>query len=716
MQIIGLRQIFDLGGVWKYTTDPGDIAKAPDEARWHDVPVPSNWHLAGLPNYDGTVWYSRDFSLPQLTDGRIAHLRFNGVDYFTEVWVNGSRVGYHEGYFQAFTLDITEVARKQNTLLVKVTSPKEGPEAWPKHKRLIKGILSLHDCRPGGMNLDRGQDGNTGGIWNNVEVWVSDPTHIDEIRVSPVLIPKDSARPYGDEDVAKLHVEAAIVSDEVQEIEAHVRIWRSDLSPEESCAEEVRLLRLVPGTTTHTFIETINSPELWWTWDRGPQSFYTVQVQLSSHGRIRDEAEARCGVRSFSIDPDGTWHLNGQRIFPRGTNLLPAQWLSEYTPERIAEDVALLKQANVNAVRIHGHVNRTELYDALDEAGILVWQDFALQWVYAHDDQFVENATSQIKDMVRLLYNHPSIVIWACQNEPRENLRDLTPVLVNAVRQVEDDTRVVRQASTMVEHTYPGWYYGSYLEYRETPAQPLVTEFGAQALPSEKLLRETFPAAQLFPPDWEEWAYHNFQYHETFHVAGIKTGRSLHAFVKDSQEYQSRLLQFAIESYRRKKYQGVTGLFQFMFVDSWPSISWSVVDYHRTPKMGYYALQRAYQPVLASLEIRQDKVAIGQQVQIGLSIVNDLQESLTLTPTLRVLDPEGKALEGWVLEAVDVGPDSVVTLGDSIWPAQIWMVPDGTPPGVYTAEVALHSEAGELVSTNATTFSLFDSYGVPLVY
>ncbi|MEE8443328.1 MAG: glycoside hydrolase family 2 TIM barrel-domain containing protein [Dehalococcoidia bacterium] len=700
------RQVIDLSGKWEYTCDFGEAPGDPSKARWHEVAVPSNWHLAGLPDHHGTVWYRHNFSLPEIDKDQRSHLRFHGLDYFADVWLNDTYVGHHEGYFQTFTFGITDIVRRENTLLVKVNSPKEGPEAWPKHKRLIKGILNMHDCRPGGWNPERGQDGNTGGIWNKVDVWISNETHIDEIRVTSVVLSTTAAR---------LQVKADIFSQYTREVQGVLRISHVENSSRIVVVEEKRRIRLNPGSNTQTFIQTIESPQLWWTWDRGPQNFYVVELELLDNGLILDELEERCGIRDFQIDPDGIWYLNGQRIFPRGTNLLPAQWLSEYTPERIARDVRLLVEANVNAVRLHAHVNRKELYDALDEAGIMVWQDFPLQWSYADDDQFAENAATQIQEMVRGLYNHPSIVIWACHNEPAENRWTLDPILANAVKQI-DASRVVWEASATGEHPYPGWYYGSYLEFRETPARPLVTEFGAQALPSVKLLREMFSADKLFPPDGAEWAYRNFQSHETFNVAGVKMGGNIETFVENSQAYQSRLLQFAIENYRRKKYQGVTGLFQFMFVDCWPSITWSVVDYDRVPKQGYHALKRAYQPVLGSLQIRQDLVSMGQDVNIGLTIINDLMEHLSsVSWTLRVLDPTGQLLEHWH-GMTNVPPDSTVVLGDPEAPLHTWKVPVEAVAGIYSIEIELLSATKEMLSTNATTFTVFSDRSWPPVY
>lgn len=79
----------------------------------------------------------------------------------------------------------------------------------------------------------------------------------------------------------------------------------------------------------------------------------------------------------------------------------------------------------------------------------------------------------------------------------------------------------------------------------------------------------------------------------------------------------------AAESYRRQRYQPVTALFHFMFVETWPSINWGVVDYLRQPKAGYYALQRAYQPILPSIEPVTAVWRRGSEARVRLWAIND---------------------------------------------------------------------------------------------
>lgn len=692
------REVLDLSGTWHYSLEG-------DKTRRQEMQVPSNWHLAGLNNYHGTVWFRRHFPFSDPLGDRKVHLRFLGVDYYTRVWLNGSYLGSHEGYFQPFEFDVSQVLQAENDLLVEVNSPKEEPQVWLEGKRLIKGIFNMSDCRPGAWNPDLGQDGNTGGIWNRVELVVTDPVYIDHMQISPLILSDGTAR---------LNIDVSLYSASIQEVDVLLKV--KHLPESEQVCQTKKRLNLVPGHNHHLFIEVVEEPKLWWSWDRGEQNLYTVEVILERDGQVFDRFEDRCGIREIYIDEKGKWYLNGEQIFPRGTNFIPTQWLSEYSEEKIAHDISLLKEANVNAIRVHAHVNRKELYHACDEAGLLVWQDFSLQWVYDDSDpEFDDAAASQAREMTRFLYNHPSIVVWACQNEPHRNFDTLDPILLTIIKE-SDATRPVFQASTAESHTYPGWYWGHYQEFREAPARPLVTEFGAQALPCLELLQDIFTPEELFPPKWDKWAYHCFRYHEMFRIAQVEMGSDIDTFIENSQDYQARLLQFAIENYRRQKYRLVYGLFQFMFIDGWPSITWSVVDYYRKPKKGFYALKQAYQPILISIENREEKIIIGSLANFGITIVNDLNKEFRgASWSLRIKDPDGKDLDE-IHGEVDVPSDSVTVLGNALRPTWQWRVPEGSKEGEYKAEGELISNHGEILSRNSISFYAYLTPGSPRRY
>ncbi len=127
------------------------------------------------------------------------------------------------------------------------------------------------------------------------------------------------------------------------------------------------------------------------------------------------------GVRTIRLErsPDRfTYFLNERPVFLRGTSYMPALYLSECSRELLAGDLALARDANLNLLRVHVHVAPPELYDLCDRAGMLVWQDFELNWVQDPSPEFEQRARALQRDMIDLLGNHPSIMTWACHNEP----------------------------------------------------------------------------------------------------------------------------------------------------------------------------------------------------------------------------------------------------------------------------------------------------------
>src|SRR5262249_47401705 len=201
-----------LAGRWKVRSDslPPAEASLPmlDDSAWQEITVPSNWFLQGR-DEAGVVWFRRRFpALPQ-QPGQLVKLVFTGVDYAADVWLNGHYLGSHAGYFQPFSFVVSELlhATAENVLVVRVDSPSEDPvQGWSLHKRLIKGIFSHHDTRPGGSWSARGQDQNTGGIWGPVYLRVSSQVAIDAIKVTPQL--QRSAQPVQQGQVA--HAEVAL--------------------------------------------------------------------------------------------------------------------------------------------------------------------------------------------------------------------------------------------------------------------------------------------------------------------------------------------------------------------------------------------------------------------------------------------------------------------------------------------------------------------------
>ncbi len=157
-----------LAGQWEFLPS-GSEAMPAAKAAWQTINVPGNWYTQGY-DHHGVAWYRLKFNA-NTSPETVSTLHFGGVDYFAAVWLNGQKLGSHEGYFQAFAFDVSKHLKAgENILLVRVNSPQEKAEDYSLRKRLIKGIFAHHDTRPGGAWSDRGQEQNTGGIWGEVRL------------------------------------------------------------------------------------------------------------------------------------------------------------------------------------------------------------------------------------------------------------------------------------------------------------------------------------------------------------------------------------------------------------------------------------------------------------------------------------------------------------------------------------------------------------------
>ncbi|MBI4926451.1 MAG: beta-galactosidase, partial [Anaerolineae bacterium] len=259
-------------------------------------------------------------------------------------------------------------------------------------------------------------------------------------------------------------------------------------------------------------------------------------------------------------------------------------------------------------------------------------------------------------------------------------------------------SRYIRVISEFWEHTYGGWYIGNYRDYSALPGTPILTEFGAQALPNVASMKEM--VGESWPPDWAKMAYHDFQYDQTFHVAKIPLGNNWVEFVENSQNYQSQLLKYAIELYRKNKYKALGGMFQFMFMDCWPSVTWSVIGYDRQPKKGYHTLVQVYQPVLIGVNLGRDVLMkeidpVGFHLPIVVRpwVVNDRHEALeNCTYSVCIKNGEFSALFHQE-RTFTVPSDGVLDQAPSL------VISNDFPAGKYQVELVLRSNA-EVLSTN----------------
>ncbi|MCB0978250.1 MAG: hypothetical protein KDB02_12405, partial [Acidimicrobiales bacterium] len=644
---------------------------------------------------------------------------------------DGGYVGDPEGYFFPHKYEITEAlaARTDHLLGIEVTC---SPQRDPKAKRNITGVFQHDD------SLD--PDFNPGGLWRRVSIERTGPVRIRHLRV--VCRDANDVR-------ATIAFRAVLDAAEAGEV-----TLRSSVG--ETTVEDVR--RLAAGENQVEWQVRIDDPELWWPHALGDQPLHPVVVEVVPHleseapgsedrsdgdrsgggsdgdsdernepallGPVSHRVERRIGLRKVTMRGWGL-HVNGQRLFTKGINVGPTRLdIAEATPDRIAADVALAKEANVDLLRVRGHIARRELYDAADEAGLLIWQDFPLQWGYARTIR--KQAVRQAREAVDLLGHHPSIVVWCAHNDPeqvgagpgaagvgneggRSPLRFLVgqelpswnrSVLDRSVKRTidkADGSRPVIAHSGVLPHPPMldgtdshlgfGWYHGDARDLagfaRALPRMVrFVTEFGARSVPET----DDFLDPKAWPDlDWDELErVHGLEravFAERVPPADFLT---FGAWRAATQNYQADVVRRQVETLRRIKYRPTGGFAVRSLADTHPAVSWSLLDHERVPKAAWAAFVEACRPVIVTADHLPAELVAGSAHAIDVHVVSDLREPLDEVEVTAILRWGSTHEQRWRFGG-SIGADRCVRVGT----LQI-EVPDAVGP--ITLDLRLRGE------------------------
>ncbi|NJN68674.1 MAG: glycoside hydrolase [Chloroflexaceae bacterium] len=678
------------------------------EPEWLPITVPAHWQQhPALETHTGNVVYRCHFAAPALPDRLQAlppqsvrfWLRVNGVFYWSQPYFNGADLGCHEGYFDPYEHDITALLQPDNTLLMEVSCPEERNK---RGKRMITGVFSHWDC------LD--PHANPGGIWLPVELHASGPTRIQAVRCH--------SEAFNDR-FAQLRYAVDLDAAEAGPITLRWTIAPRTFEGDPQTIEQQRTLRH-PGPQTLEGMMKLRNPRLWWSHDLGHPDLYTITLEVLQNATVSDAHRFAFGVRRFELR---NWiaHLNGVRLFIKGSNYAPGDMrIATMTAERAHHDLRLARECHMNFLRVHAHVEHPTFYEAANEAGVLLWQDMPLQWLY--QAKTLPEARRQAHAMVNLLANHPAVVTWCMHNEPLfvadtsdETLltrlrtyrtyflfswnRDIMDTQLKRVAQRADPHRpVIRSSGEFAipvfrrgtdAHAYFGWYssYGTLPDYerlrRMFPANlRFVTEFGAQSFPNvESCVR--FMPADLAQIDFSHLAErHSFQPEVMAKWIPWRTARSLEELVAMTQDYQIFINRYYIDRLRFHKYRPTGGIVPFMFVDSYPAILWSILDYWRVPKRSYHAMRLAFSPQYAFTILDPKTHHVAEPIELPLYVVNDARDAYPRARLVACLRDPDEAELAAVEHTVTLGADCLAQEVDRLrWTP--------TRAGRYTLELEL---------------------------
>ena len=658
--------------------------------------------------------YKRDFTVPASWDGRRLWLKFDGVDYEADFYLDGQLLGSHGSMFLPAAFEVTDriTAGQAHHLAVVL---KDAPREWPQLGR-------TSTVQTGKARFGYWWDFATRlvhlGIWQDVWLEATGPARLGDVWVR--------SRLNDDLTAAEVTVsaEGAAISVELLDPQGAV---------------------VVTGAGTEVTL-TVDRPQLWQPHQLGAQPLYRCRVRLMAGGTLSDEREVTFGIRHFELrqnpwppagaEPIGetplpyTFTVNGQPLFIKGWNWVPVDHLYGRADlgERYEQLIAYAKDAGVNLLRVWGGglIEKQLFYDLCDRAGILVWQEFiqsssGTDNVPPADPAYLALLEREAAGIIPLRRNHPSLVLWCGGNEltdwekrPATLAEPALAVLARKVAELDPDRpylptsptgpifgapdQVAPAQRSQLHDVHGPWHYrgpvDSYLPYNSSTAL-FHSEFGTQGAVAKASLDRFIAPANQWPPNETNpnWVHHGawwMQQHRVRELFG-ESVTSIDAYLPLSQYLQAENLRYGVESNRRRA-PGCSGTIIWQLNEPWPnSHCTTAVDYYLRPKLAYYAVKRAYAPVAASLRYEGPILADGI-LRATAHVMSD--GPFTGTLQIAVIDPAGKL---WHTERHHVANQGPV--------AKLAFPLPAAAPDVAICVLTLSDADGTVLQTNPYLFS-----------
>ena len=618
--------------------------------------------------YEGYEWwYSRSFTAPKEREN--AYLVFEGVDCIARYYLNGVYLGESKNMMISHEFSVGQLLQEgENTLTVHIQSPVIAAH----YENYTVAAMMTWENAPVETGVRRAPHTNgwdimpraiTSGIWRDVKLELRDP-----IRFSQLFFKTT-------DKTCTLLYEVDCKWSDFKDIEIEAEGW---------CGDSIFSARTVLRAGKAGRIELpIENPKTWWPYGYGEANVYDATVRIYRCGKLVHEEAASFGLRTVELDrTDATdgysgqfrFLINGVEIMCKGSNWVPMDAFHCRDAQRYDKALALAKDIGCNILRCWGGnvYEDHKFYDFCDRNGIMVWQDFTMACrIYPETDAFLKLMEEEVTWAVRRLRNHPSIILWAGDNEidlvisqfANPSINRITRQLIPQILAQNDIGRPYLPSSPYISDTVyqnkpalspaedhvwgPRDYYKS--SYYANNRAHFISEAGYHGCPSLESIKKFITPEKLWPyQNNSQWILHSSDQkgNDTRVMLMEKQIRQLfgtvptdpESFILASQISQAEAKKYLIERMRVGRPKK-TGIIWWNLLDGWPQFSDAVVDYYYTRKLAYGYIKRCQAPFcIIADEIRSWKSKLFAcndtlQPQSGHVTVTDAQTDKVLLDT-----------------------------------------------------------------------------------
>ncbi len=471
-----MRTTVNLNADWAFMKNATAIPEAlPTD--WESVNLPHSWNAidgqdGGNDYFRGTCLYAKVLRKSAIPTAAQYYLQIKGANSSADVYLNGVHLTHHDGGYSTFRVNLTDTLTNGDNLLVVAVDNAPNERVYPQ-----TADFTFY-----------------GGLYRDVDLICVADTHFDldyfggsGLKITPVVDGKD----------ATVTINTYLTGS----TDAHtLRITLSDADGNAVATAEA-------AQTETTLI--IKDAHLWH--GRRDPYLYTAKAELLADGNVIDEVSARFGCRSFAIDPDRGFILNGEEYPLRGVSRHQDRWGigNALKPKHHEEDMDLICEVGATTIRLAHYQHDQYFYDLCDERGLVIWAE--IPYISKHMPDGRANTIQQMKELITQNYNHPSIVVWGLSNEITmggaedpdllENHRILNDLVhemdktrlttMACLTMCKTDASIIQIPDTVSYNHYFGWYGGDTTMngpwfdkfHAEHPSIPIgCSEYGCEAL------------------------------------------------------------------------------------------------------------------------------------------------------------------------------------------------------------------------------------------